>query len=155
MALQICRAYSACWDAVPIPVNITEPWWLCTLTECWKSVLQKREACIGTRQNNGFGLHPTSSCKARVFVYTKTLLARQLRCSRMVPRSTACCECERLLNCKMIFRLLYWAYQNLFGRLPQWAHRQCWSGTDLAAFTAKLMQNTYCSKWPANMSCRA
>lgn len=25
MALQICRAYSACWDAVPIPVNITEP----------------------------------------------------------------------------------------------------------------------------------
>ena len=31
----------------------------------------------------------------------------------------ACCECERLSNCKMIFQLLYWAYQNFFGRTPQ------------------------------------
>ena len=26
---------------------------------------------------------------------------------------------ERLLNCKMIFQLLYWAYQSFFGRMPQ------------------------------------
>ena len=26
---------------------------------------------------------------------------------------------ERLLNCKMIFQLLYWAYQSFFGRTPQ------------------------------------
>ena len=26
---------------------------------------------------------------------------------------------ERLLNCKMIFQLLYWAYQIFFGRTPQ------------------------------------
>ena len=26
---------------------------------------------------------------------------------------------ERLLNCKMIFQLLYWAYQIFFGRMPQ------------------------------------
>ena len=26
---------------------------------------------------------------------------------------------ERFLNCKMIFQLLYWTYQNLFGRMPQ------------------------------------
>ena len=32
---------------------------------------------------------------------------------------TACCECERLLNCKMIFQLLYWAYQIFFGRTLQ------------------------------------
>ena len=32
---------------------------------------------------------------------------------------TACRECERLLNCKMIFQLLYWAYQSFFGRTPQ------------------------------------
>jgi len=33
-----------------------------------------------------------------------------------------CANChgyERLLNCKMIFQLLYWAYQNFFGRMPQ------------------------------------
>lgn len=30
-----------------------------------KERLQKREACIGTTQNNRFGLCPTSSCKAR------------------------------------------------------------------------------------------
>ena len=43
------------------------------------------------------------------------LLARELRRTRMVPRSTACSECERLLNCKMIFQLLYWAYQIFSG----------------------------------------
>ena len=26
---------------------------------------------------------------------------------------------ERLLNCKMIFQLLYWAYQSFFGRTSQ------------------------------------
>ena len=31
----------------------------------------------------------------------------------------ACYGYERLLNCKMIFQLLYWAYQNFFGRTPQ------------------------------------
>lgn len=32
---------------------------------------------------------------------------------------TACHCYERLLNCKMIFQLLYWAYQSFFGRMPQ------------------------------------
>ena len=32
---------------------------------------------------------------------------------------TACHCYERLLNCKMIFQLLYWAYQNFFGRMLQ------------------------------------
>ena len=31
----------------------------------------------------------------------------------------ACYGYERLLNCKMIFQLLYWAYQSFFGRMPQ------------------------------------
>ena len=31
-----------------------------------------------------------------------------------IYEDTACYECERLLNCKMIFRLLYWAYQIFF-----------------------------------------
>ena len=26
---------------------------------------------------------------------------------------------ERFSNCKMIFQLLYWAYQSFFGRIPQ------------------------------------
>ena len=37
----------------------------------------------------------------------------------------ACYGYERLLNCKMIFQLLYWAYQSFFGRMSQWPHRQC------------------------------
>lgn len=44
-------------------------------------------------------LCPTSSCKARGFVYTKTLLARELRRTRMVPRSTACRSYCIHLNC--------------------------------------------------------
>ena len=32
---------------------------------------------------------------------------------------TACHGYERLLNCKMIFQLLYWAYQSFFGRTSQ------------------------------------
>ena len=32
---------------------------------------------------------------------------------------TACHGYENLLNCKMIFQLLYWAYQSFFGRKPQ------------------------------------
>jgi hypothetical protein len=32
---------------------------------------------------------------------------------------TACYGYESLLNCKMIFQLLYWAYQSFFGRKPQ------------------------------------
>ena len=32
---------------------------------------------------------------------------------------TACHGHESLLNCKMIFQLLYWAYQSFFGRMPQ------------------------------------
>ena len=36
-----------------------------------------------------------------------------------IYEDTACYGYERLLNCKMIFQLLYWAYQNFFGRTPQ------------------------------------
>ena len=32
---------------------------------------------------------------------------------------TACHGYESLLNCKMFFQLLYWAYQSFFGRTPQ------------------------------------
>ena len=32
---------------------------------------------------------------------------------------TACHGHESLLNCKMIFQLLYWAYQSFFGRTSQ------------------------------------
>ena len=52
-----------------------------------------------------------------VFVYTKTLLARQLRCSRMVPRSTACKSDCASPNCQFRLQLLCWIYQNFFRRL--------------------------------------
>lgn len=52
-------------------------------------------------------LCPTSSCKARGFVYTKTLLARELRRTRMVPRSTACRSYCIHLNCQFRSQLLY------------------------------------------------
>ena len=42
-----------------------------------KERFEKREACIGTMQNNGFGLCPTSSCKARGFVYTSHQIERE------------------------------------------------------------------------------
>ena len=53
------------------------------------SVLKERFAeTRSLHRHNRFGLCPTSSCKARGFVYTKTLLARELRRTRMVPRSS-------------------------------------------------------------------
>ena len=81
-------------------------------------VLKERfaETCIGTMQNNRFGLCPTSSCKARGFVYTKTLLARELRRTRMVPRSTACRSHCIHLNCQFRSQLLYWTHQKFFRR---------------------------------------
>ena len=36
-----------------------------------------------------------------------------------IVKEIACRGYERLLNCKMIFQLLYWAYQSFFGRTPQ------------------------------------
>ena len=51
-----------------------------------------------------------------VFVYTKTLLARQLRCSRMVPRSTACKSDCVSPNCQFLLQLLYWSHQKFFRR---------------------------------------
>ena len=81
-----------------------------------KERFEKREACIGTMQNNGFGLCPTSSCKARGFVYTKTLLARELRRTRMVPRSTACRSYCIHLNCQFRSQLLYWTHQKFIRR---------------------------------------
>ena len=36
--------------------------------------------------------------------------------SIFVPIATAM---KAFSNCKMIFQLLYWAYQNFFGRTPQ------------------------------------
>lgn len=66
--------------------------------------------------NNGFGLRPTSSCKARGFVYTKTLLARELRRTKMVPRSTACRSYCIHLNCQFRSQLLYWTHQKFFRR---------------------------------------
>lgn len=68
---------------------------------------ETRSLRIGTMQNNRFGLCPTSSCKARGFVYTKTLLARELRRTRMVPRSTACRSYCIHLNCQFRSQLLY------------------------------------------------
>ena len=43
-----------------------------------KSVLQKREACIGTRQNNGFGLRPTSSCNASGLCIYKDIACKRV-----------------------------------------------------------------------------
>ncbi len=45
--------------------------------------------------------------------HSGSLAQLQIRC-QLFYEDTAC-ECERLLNCKMIFRLLYWAYQIFSG----------------------------------------
>jgi hypothetical protein len=64
-----------------------------------KSVLQKRVACIRRMQFKGLGFS------------NKHFATQNGLC---IYEDTACCECERLLNCKMIFQLLYWAYQSFF-----------------------------------------
>ena len=64
-----------------------------------KSVLQKRVACIRRMQFKGLGFP------------NKHFATQNGLC---IYEDTACYECERLLNCKMIFRLLYWAYQIFF-----------------------------------------
>ena len=52
-----------------------------------------------------------------VFVYTKTLLAREFRCTRMVPQSTACRSDCASPNCQFRLQLLYWTHQKFFRRL--------------------------------------
>ena len=92
----------------------------CTLLRSPKKAFCKKTRSLHPSDVvQGFGLCPTSSCKARGFVYTKTLLARELRRTRMVPRSTACRSYCIHLNCQFRSQLLYWAYQSFFGRTPQ------------------------------------
>ena len=69
-----------------------------------KSVLQKRVACIRRMQFKGLGFP------------NKHFATQNGLC---IYEDTACYGYERLLNCKMIFQLLYWAYQNFFGRTSQ------------------------------------
>jgi hypothetical protein len=69
-----------------------------------KSVLQKRAACIGTMQFEGLGFP------------NKHFATQNGLC---IYEDTACYGYESLLNCKIIFQLLYWAYQSFFGRTPQ------------------------------------
>ena len=69
-----------------------------------KSVLQKRAACIGTMQFEGLGFP------------NKHFATQNGLC---IYEDTACYGYESLLNCKMIFQLLYWAYQSFFGRTSQ------------------------------------
>ena len=38
--------------------------------------------------------------------------------NRVVPRSIACSCFALLLNCQIVLQLLYWVYQNFFGRMP-------------------------------------
>ena len=66
----------------------------------------------------------SARCSSRVWDFPTSILKLDFEKSnfknrKLVPTCTACCECERLLNCKMIFQLLYWAYQSFFGRMPQ------------------------------------
>ena len=64
----------------------------------------KRAACIRRMQFKGLGFP------------NKHFATQNGLC---IYEDTACYGYERLLNCKMIFQLLYWAYQNFFGRMPQ------------------------------------
>ena len=84
-----------------------------------KEHFAKMRSLHRTMQNNGFGLRPTSACKASVFVYTKTLLAREFRCTRMAPRSTACKSDCVSPNCQFRLQLLYWTHQKFFRRQLQ------------------------------------
>ena len=84
----------------PSPYEHHVPWWLRTPVECWKSVLQKRVACIRRMQFKGLGFP------------NKHFATQNGLC---IYEDTACHCYERLLNCKMIFQLLYWAYQIFSG----------------------------------------
>ena len=77
--IKILLCSFACWDAIPIPVIITVPWWLRIPAVCWKSVLQKTRSLHPSDVVQGFGISQQAFCNAKmVFVYTKTLLARVL-----------------------------------------------------------------------------
>ena len=94
-------------------------------------------------QSNRFGLCPTSSCKARGFVYTKTLLARELQRTRMVPRSTACRSYCIHLNCQFRSQLLYWTHQKFFRRQLPWPQSKFKSEIDPAVLTAQTAPNIF------------
>jgi len=64
----------------------------------------KRVACIHRMQFKGLGFP------------NKHFATQNGLC---IYEDTACYGYERLLNCKMIFQLLYWAYQSFFGRTSQ------------------------------------
>ena len=64
----------------------------------------KRVACIRRMQFKGLGFP------------NKHFATQNGLC---IYEDPACYGYERLLNCKMIFQLLYWAYQSFFGRTSQ------------------------------------
>ena len=64
----------------------------------------------------GLGCAQQALATQVVFVYTKTLLAREFRCTRMVPRSTACKSDCVSPNCQFRLQLLYWTHQKFFRR---------------------------------------
>lgn len=114
-ALQICRACSACWDAIPIPVNITFRDGCALLRSAERAFCKNAKPASARCRTMGLGCAQQALAAQVVFVYTKTLLARQLRCDRMVPRSTACRSDCASPNCQFRLQLLYWTHQKFSG----------------------------------------
>ena len=77
-ALKICRAGSACWDAIPVPMNITFRDG-CALLWSAERAFCKRVACIRRMQFKGLGFPNKHFATQMVFVYTKTLLATAMK----------------------------------------------------------------------------
>ena len=69
--IKILLCSFACWDAIPIPVIITIPWWLRIPAVCWKSVLQKTRSLHPSDVVQGFGISQQAFCNAKWSLYIR------------------------------------------------------------------------------------
>ena len=116
MALQICRAYSACWDAIPIPANITFRDGCTLLRSAERAFCKNAKPASARCRTMGLGCAQQASCNASGLCIYKDTACKTARCSRMVPRSTACKSDCVSPNCQFLLQLLYWSHQKFFRR---------------------------------------
>ena len=107
----------ACWDAIPNPCYHHDSVMAAHSCGVLKERFAKTRSLHRHDAEQWVWAAPNKPLATQVvFVYTKTLLARQLRCSRMVPRSTACKSDCVSPNCQFLLQLLYWSHQKFFRR---------------------------------------
>ena len=116
-ALQLCRACSACWDAIPTPCEHHASVMAAHSCGVLKERFAKTQSLHRHETEQRVWAAPNKRLQGKgLCIYKDPCLAREFCCTRMVPRSTACRSYCIHLNCQFRSQLLYWTHQKFFRR---------------------------------------